>query len=96
MRNLKESSNMTEASRYENLSLQAIQLDVDNEKSVIEGINRISEEKGGGTIGNIASVGGRITIPFHLGYHGTKFVLEGLSESAQYELEPFGLRSFLV
>ena len=34
-------------------------------------------------------------IPFHSGYHGTKFALEGLSESAQYELEPFGLSSFL-
>jgi NADP-dependent 3-hydroxy acid dehydrogenase YdfG len=31
--------------KKENLPLQAIQLDVNNEKSVIEGINRISEEK---------------------------------------------------
>ena len=45
MRNLEKSSNITEASRSENLSLQAIQLDVNNEKSVLEGIDRISEEK---------------------------------------------------
>jgi NADP-dependent 3-hydroxy acid dehydrogenase YdfG len=44
MRNLEKSSNITGASRNENLPLQAIQLDVNNEKSVIEGINRISEE----------------------------------------------------
>ena len=32
MRNLEKSSNITEASRNENLPLQAIQLDVNNEK----------------------------------------------------------------
>jgi NAD(P)-dependent dehydrogenase (short-subunit alcohol dehydrogenase family) len=46
MRNLEKSSNITEVSKNENLPLQAIQLDVNNEKSVIEGINSISEEKG--------------------------------------------------
>lgn len=46
MRNLEEkSSHITEKARNENLPLQAIQLDVNNEKSVIEGINRIYEEK---------------------------------------------------
>ena len=45
MRNLEKSSNITEVSRNENLPLQAIQLDVNNEKSVIEGINRTPEEK---------------------------------------------------
>ena len=116
MRNLEKSSNITEVSKNENLPLQAIQLDVNNEKSVKEGINSISKEKermdvvvnnaGYGLIGpleetskdeikaqfetnffgairamqaviplmrkkksgrivNIASVGGRIAIPFH-------------------------------
>ena len=37
-----------------------------------------------GRIVNIASVGGVIAIPFHYGYHGTKFALEGLSDSIQY------------
>jgi len=46
MRNLEKSNNITEASRNENFPLQAIQLDVNNEKSVIEGINSISEEEG--------------------------------------------------
>ena len=44
MRNLEKSSQITEQSRDENLPLQATQLDVNNEKSVIEGINRTSEE----------------------------------------------------
>jgi NADP-dependent 3-hydroxy acid dehydrogenase YdfG len=42
---LKKSTNLTEASTNETLPLRSIQLDVDNEKSVIEGIDRISEEK---------------------------------------------------
>jgi len=45
IRNLEKASNITEVSENENLPLQAIQLDVNNEKSVIEGINSISEKK---------------------------------------------------
>ena len=46
VRKLEEGSNqITEIAKKENLPLQAVQLDVSNEKSVIEGINRISEEK---------------------------------------------------
>jgi NAD(P)-dependent dehydrogenase (short-subunit alcohol dehydrogenase family) len=44
MRNLEKSSQITEQSRNENLPIQATQLDVNNEKSVIEGINRTSEK----------------------------------------------------
>jgi len=43
MRNLEKSSNITEVSKNENLPLQAIQLDVNNEKSVKEGINSVSK-----------------------------------------------------
>ncbi len=133
VRKLEEGSNqITEIAKKENLPLQAVQLDVSNEKSVIERINRISEEKQridvvvnnagydlmgpleetsmdeikgqfetnffgavrvmqavipvmreqkSGKIVNIASMGGRIAVPFHSGYRGTKFALEGLSES---------------
>ena len=51
-----------------------------------------------GRMVNIASVGGRIAIPFHSGYHGTKFALERISESIQYEyeLDPFGIKVILV
>ena len=43
--NLEKSSDLIEGARNENLLLQAIQLDVNNEKSVKEGINSISKEK---------------------------------------------------
>jgi NAD(P)-dependent dehydrogenase (short-subunit alcohol dehydrogenase family) len=49
-----------------------------------------------GTIVNISSVGGRMGIPSLSAYHGTKFALEGLSESISYELEPFGIRVVVI
>ena len=48
------------------------------------------------TIVNVSSVGGRIGLPVLSAYHGTKFALEGLSESMSYELEPFGIRVVLI
>jgi short-subunit dehydrogenase len=32
----------------------------------------------------------------HSTYHASKFALEGLSESIQYELEPFGIKVILI
>ena len=49
-----------------------------------------------GTIVNISSVGGRITFPLGTLYHGTKFAVEGLSESLHYELAPLGVRVKIV
>src|ERR671939_832658 len=49
-----------------------------------------------GRIVNITSMGGRIAIPLDSIYHATKFALEGLSESVQYEVEPFGIKIILV
>src|SRR5919108_580450 len=49
-----------------------------------------------GKIVNITSMGGRISIPLGSPYHGSKFALEGLSESIQYELEPFGIKIILI
>jgi len=147
MRNLESSKIIAERATTENLPLRAISLDVNIDKSVMEGINTILEEREridvvvnnagydltgpleetsmdeikaqfetnlfgairvmqatipimrkqrGGRIVNITSVGGRFAIPFHSGYHGSKFALEGLSESIQYELEPFGIKIIVI
>jgi len=148
VRKLEEGSKqITDIAKKENLPLQVIQLDVNNDKSVIDATNRIVEEKGSidvvinnagyllfgafedtsideiraqfetnffgavrvmqavipimrnqrnGKMVNITSVGGRIAFPFDSIYHGTKFALEGLSESIQYELEPFGIKIILI
>lgn len=53
-------------------------------------------QQGSGTIVNISSVGGRLAFPLGTLYHGTKFAVEGLSESLYYELAPLGIRVKLV
>jgi NAD(P)-dependent dehydrogenase (short-subunit alcohol dehydrogenase family) len=138
---------LTDAAKNENLQLQVIELNVDNDKSVINAIDTIVDERrridvlvnnagyalGGaledtsinevkaqfetnffgavrvmqavipvmrkqrtGKVVNITSMGGRISIPLSAFYHGSKFALEGLSESIQYELEPFGIKIILI
>ncbi len=49
-----------------------------------------------GTIINISSIGGRTTFPLYSLYHGTKWAVEGFSESLQYELRPLGIRVRLI
>jgi NAD(P)-dependent dehydrogenase (short-subunit alcohol dehydrogenase family) len=49
-----------------------------------------------GVIVNVSSMGGRITFPFSTLYHATKFAVEGLTESLQYELTPFGIRTKII
>jgi len=141
------SKQITDIARNENLPLQAIQLDVNNDRSVSDTINRVVNEKGridvvvnnagyaligafeensmeeiktqfetnffgairvmqvvipilrnqrNGKIVNITSLGGRMSFPLDSIYHATKFALEGLSESIQYEVEPFGIKIILI
>ena len=56
----------------------------------------VMRRQGEGKIVNITSMGGRIAIPLSSSYHGSKFALEGLSESIQYELEPLGIKVILI
>jgi short-subunit dehydrogenase len=141
------SKQITDIAKNDNLPLQVIQLDVDNDKSVLEAFNRIVTENDridvvvnnagyalvgafeetsmqeikaqfetnffgavrvmqavipimrkqrSGKIVNITSMGGRVAVPLDSIYHGTKFALEGLSESIQYELEPFRIKVILI
>jgi NADP-dependent 3-hydroxy acid dehydrogenase YdfG len=49
-----------------------------------------------GVIVNISSIGGKITFPLGSLYHGTKFAVEGISESLHYELEPIGIKVKII
>ena len=53
-------------------------------------------ERGSGRIVNISSVLGRIGTPFNGAYVSSKYALEGLSESLNIELSPFGVKVALV
>ncbi|WP_183576473.1 SDR family oxidoreductase [Mucilaginibacter sp. X5P1] len=61
-------------------------------KAVLPGMR----QQKSGTIINVSSVGGRITFPFSSLYHATKFAVEGLTESIQYELNPLGIHLKIV
>jgi NAD(P)-dependent dehydrogenase (short-subunit alcohol dehydrogenase family) len=63
---------------------------------VMKAVLPIMRKQQGGTIVNISSIGGRFAIPLNAAYHGTKFALEGISESVRLETEPFGIKVILV
>jgi short-subunit dehydrogenase len=63
---------------------------------VMQAVLPIMRRQATGKIVNITSMGGRISIPLSSSYHGSKFALEGVSESIQYELEPFGIKVILI
>ena len=65
---------------------------IDVIKAVLPGMRK----NRAGTIINISSMGGRISIPFGTLYHGTKWALEGVTEALQYELDPLGIRLKII
>jgi NAD(P)-dependent dehydrogenase (short-subunit alcohol dehydrogenase family) len=64
--------------------------------SVMQRFITLFREQGGGTIINVSSIGGRITLPFYSLYHGTKWAVEGITESLSFELEQFGIKMKLI
>ena len=52
--------------------------------------------QGGGTIIQIASMGGRLAFPLYSIYHASKWAVEGFTESLHYELQPFHITLKLI
>ena len=50
----------------------------------------------GGVIINLSSIAGRVSMPYFSLYNASKYAVEGLSESLQYELAPFGIKLKLI
>jgi NAD(P)-dependent dehydrogenase (short-subunit alcohol dehydrogenase family) len=63
---------------------------------VMKAVLPIMRKQHSGIIVNISSMGGRIAFPFSTAYHGSKFALEGISESMRYETESFGIKVILI
>ena len=57
---------------------------------------KIMRTQKSGTIVQIASVGGRVAFPLYSIYHGTKWAVEGFTESLQYEVAPFNINLKLI
>lgn len=49
-----------------------------------------------GILVNVSSIGGQMTFPLGSLYHGTKFAVEGISESLNYEMEAIGAKVKIV
>jgi NAD(P)-dependent dehydrogenase (short-subunit alcohol dehydrogenase family) len=49
-----------------------------------------------GHILNVTSVGGQVSFPTFGMYHGTKYAIEGISESLAKEVAPFGIKVTIV
>lgn len=56
----------------------------------------ILKRQGGGTIVNVASIGGRLAFPLTSSYHATKWAVEGLSEALRYELRRFNIQVKII
>lgn len=51
---------------------------------------------GGGTIVQVASMGGRLSLPLYSIYHGSKWAVEGFSEALHFELRPLNIRIRII
>jgi NAD(P)-dependent dehydrogenase (short-subunit alcohol dehydrogenase family) len=147
MRNLEKGKDISDVAKKEKLPLYIVKLDVIDEKSVNDAIQKIKSDAGridvlvnnagygvigaledlamseikaqyetnvfglirvtqavlpvmrqqkSGIIVNISSIGGKIALPLSSPYIGTKFAVEGLSESIAYDLEPFGIKVVII
>ncbi|MEV6644884.1 oxidoreductase [Amycolatopsis sp. NPDC051371] len=52
--------------------------------------------QGSGTVVQISSMGGQLSMPGYGAYCATKYALEGLSEALAEEVKPFGVRVLIV
>lgn len=63
---------------------------------VMKAVLPIMRKQRGGTILNVSSMAGRVAFPLLPAYNGTKFALEGISESMRYETDSFGIKIILI
>ena len=63
---------------------------------VMKAVLPIMRKQQGGTIVNVSSMAGRVGFPLFPVYSGTKFALEGVSESIRFETEPLGIKIVLI
>ena len=59
---------------------------------VLEGMRR----RGSGTIVNVSSVAGRVTLPGAGAYAASKYAIEALSDALRFELRGFGIRVVVI
>lgn len=85
---------------FESMSIEQIQRQFETN---VFGVMRVTKAilphfraRKGGTLINVASMGGRLTFPFYSPYHGTKWAVDGWSDSLQFELKPQNIRVKII
>jgi NAD(P)-dependent dehydrogenase (short-subunit alcohol dehydrogenase family) len=63
---------------------------------VTRSVAPLMRAQGSGRIINLSSVGGVLGLAFQGAYSGSKFALEGMTESLRSELRPFGIQVCLI
>ncbi|MGB6593408.1 MAG: SDR family oxidoreductase [Candidatus Nitrosopolaris sp.] len=85
---------------FEDLSMEEIKAQYETNLfgviRVTQAVLPIMRKQKSGIIVNMSSVAGRFGFAGSSAYVGTKFAVEGFSESIAYELEPFKIKIFLV
>lgn len=69
---------------------------VDGVFTVTRAVLPAMRQQTSGTIINVASLGGLITLPFFSLYNATKFAVVGFTESLSFELAPLGIRAKFI
>ncbi|HEX3436678.1 MAG TPA: SDR family oxidoreductase [Pseudacidobacterium sp.] len=64
--------------------------------NVTRAVLPLLREQKSGHILNITSVGGQVSFPIAGLYHGTKYAIEGISESLAKEMAPFGIKVTII
>jgi len=77
-------------------ALKCFEINVIGASAIFQAFVPSMRAAGGGKLIAMSSLVGRIPFPFESIYSATKFAIEGLVESIQYELEPFGIRTALI
>lgn len=85
---------------FESMSIEQIQRQFETN---VFGVMRVTKAilphfraRKAGTLINVASMGGRLTFPFYSPYHGTKWAVDGWSDSLQFELKPQNIRVKII
>lgn len=64
--------------------------------NVTRAVLPLLREQKSGHILNVTSLGGQVSFPTFGMYHGTKYAIEGISESLAQEVAPFGIKVTIV
>lgn len=77
-------------------ALKCLEINVIGAASIFQAFIPSMREKGRGKLIAMSSLVGQIPFPFESVYSASKFAIEGLVESLQYEVAPFGIKVALV